>query len=107
MMNKFQKRLKTLRKNKGISQRSLSKRFGYGATAVSGYENRRNEPSLDMLIQLAEYFDVTVDYLIGNEDLPKRADCMTKQEKELLYNYRELSVDEKELVYVIAKTLNK
>lgn len=70
MKNKFKERLRELRKRKRISQKELSKQFGYGASAISGYENGRHEPPYDTLIQIARYFNVTVDYLIGNENLP-------------------------------------
>ncbi len=104
-MSEFQKRLKILRKKKGVSQKALAKRFQYGATTISGYENGRNEPSLDILIQLAEYFNVTVDYLIGKEDFPKRGIRMTEEESELLYNYRELTIEERNVVSAMAKIL--
>lgn len=107
MKNRFAERLKELRTSKKINQKTLSYFFGYGATAISGYENGRNEPSYDMLIQLARYFDVTVDYLIGNEDNSKRMENITKAEFELLQAFRKLPDDEKKLVYTLVIALNK
>lgn len=106
MMNKFSERLRKLREGKKISQKALSEYLGYGATAVSGYENSRNEPSFDTLIQLATYFDVTIDYLIGNEDKPKWLDTLTSSEADLLQFYRGLMPEERELVLALVKALN-
>ena len=105
--NRFSERLKELRTSKKMNQKTLSAIFGYGATAISGYENGRNEPSYDMLIQFARYFDVTVDFLIGNEDYSKRLESMTKTEFELLQVFRILSADERKLIYMMAMALNK
>lgn len=63
----FKTRLKHLRKEKKITQGTLAKALNYGYTAVSNYESGRNEPSINDLIKIAEYFGVTVGYLIGVE----------------------------------------
>lgn len=44
----------------------------YGYTAIANYESGRNEPSIRDLIRLADYFQVSVDYLIGRSDLKQR-----------------------------------
>lgn len=107
MINRFSERLRKLREDKKIGQKVLSEYLGYGTTAISAYENGRNEPPFDMLIQIARYFGVTVDYLIGKEDKPKWLDSLTEREWELLQCYRKLTVDEEALVLALMKALNK
>ena len=74
---------------------------------IASYENGRHEPPYDMLIQIARYFNVIVDYLIGNENLPQRTICLSMQENELLQNYRKIGDSEKDLLGAMAKALNK
>ncbi|MDO4756480.1 MAG: helix-turn-helix transcriptional regulator, partial [Parabacteroides sp.] len=59
--------LKKIRKSKKISQKTVANQLGYGYTAVANYESGRNEPSIDDLIKIAEYFEVSMDYLVGRE----------------------------------------
>lgn len=65
--NYFGNTLKTLRKEKGISQRKLGEILGVVNQTVSFWENGSREPDLDTLIKIAKYFNVTVSYLVGDE----------------------------------------
>ena len=60
-------RLKKLRKAKGLSQTQLANELGMIKQTYSNYENEKREPNIATLIKLADYFDVSVDYLIGHE----------------------------------------
>lgn len=106
-MSKFPERLKELRKNRKISQQTLSKYLNYGYTAIANYESGRNEPSIDTLIQIAEYFDVTVDYLIGLSDFPNREKGLLKKETKLLLGYRELNDAEQNVIEELLEILSK
>lgn len=57
--------LKTLRKQNGISQTQLSKETGISFQMISDYENNRYNMSIKRLIILANYFECSIDYLIG------------------------------------------
>lgn len=59
------KNLKTLRTQKGISQQALAVAIGISQQSINKYENHNIEPDIATLIALADYFDTTVDYLIG------------------------------------------
>ena len=59
----FKDVLKSLRKSRKITQSELGNMLGYGYTAISNYESGRNEPSINDLIRLADYFNVSLDYL--------------------------------------------
>ena len=63
-------RLKQLRKARGISQVKLAMDLNTGQNTISRYENGEREPGIDELIRIADYFRVSVDYLIGRTDYP-------------------------------------
>ncbi|MBJ8024208.1 MULTISPECIES: helix-turn-helix domain-containing protein [Bacillus cereus group] len=62
----FGQRLKELRKNKKLSMRQLGEVLGVKQTNVSNWENVGTEPDYKTLIRIAQFFDVSTDYLIGN-----------------------------------------
>ena len=64
----FAENLKKLRTNHKLSQEELGLILGYSRTAVSAYELSRNEPSFDDLKKISAYFNVSTDYLLGNEN---------------------------------------
>ena len=57
--------IKELRKSFNISQVQLAKELGVTKQCVSNWENDNILPSLDMLLKIAKYFNVTTDYLLG------------------------------------------
>ncbi len=84
-MSDFAKNLRALRKEKGISQAKLGQILHYGYTAIANYENGRNEPSFDDLIRLADFFDVSLDELLGTKRFQENKDvykdfCRMNQE---------------------------
>ena len=66
--NYFGKVLKDLRCEQGISQRELGARLGVCNQTVSFWESGQREPDLDTLLKIAKYFQVSTDFLLGNED---------------------------------------
>lgn len=67
-MNKFSLRLKELRSEKGISQKKLSEIIGTNNSSICDWECGRSEPSIDTIIALCKFFEVSSDYLLGLED---------------------------------------
>jgi len=70
-MSKFSQRLKELRTSHKITQEELATSLQLGGKQIiSSYEgnSKPTEPSIDTLMQIAKYFGVTVDYLIGNSN---------------------------------------
>lgn len=59
--------LQILREANGLTQRQISVDLGITQQAYSRYERGDREPDLEMLCKLADYYGVTVDYLIGHE----------------------------------------
>jgi len=64
---KFGAILKTMRKEKGLSQSQLGAMVGTSKAVVSKYENSQSYPGYDVLIKLANTFKVSTDYLLGVE----------------------------------------
>lgn len=64
-------RLKELREKKHISQLKLAMDLGMNQNSISRYENGAREADYKTLIKLADYFDVSIDYLLGRTNNPK------------------------------------
>ncbi len=64
-------RLKALRKEKGISQLKLAMDLNMNQNSISRYESGAREADYATLIMFADYFDVSIDYLLGRTDNPK------------------------------------
>lgn len=62
----FEKRLKELRKSQGLTMKKLGELIGVAESTVSLYENGKRHPDYYILKFLAEYFNVSTDYLLGN-----------------------------------------
>lgn len=69
----FQDRLRRLRAEKGMSQRQIAEHFGITKTNYQNYESGRGMPSINILDALADFFDVSIDYLFGRSDVPQVA----------------------------------
>ena len=66
-------RIQSLRKAKGITQEQLADAVGVSRQAVSKWEAEQSVPDLERVVAMAEYFDVTTDYLLrGIEPAPKK-----------------------------------
>lgn len=68
MITVFPERLRTLREEKEIGQIAFAKALDVGKSTVSQWETGRSEPTLSNLVAIAEYFDVSLDYLAGRVD---------------------------------------
>ncbi len=66
LMN-FGKQLKDLRNQKGLKQTDMAALLGITVRAYQNYELEAREPSLSVLIALADFFDVSLDYLVGRD----------------------------------------
>lgn len=64
-------RIKELRKEFGLSQVELAARMEVTKQTISNWENENIQPSIDMLVGLANVFNVTTDYLLGLDDVPR------------------------------------
>lgn len=68
----FASRLLSLRKERSISQQALADHLGVSFHQVSKMETGQRGASLEVACALADYFDVSLDYLVGRSDDPQR-----------------------------------
>lgn len=70
--NLFSSRLKQLRQAKGLSQKQLAIEINSAERTIQSYELNVRTPSIDICITLTNYFNVSLDYLVGLTDNPAR-----------------------------------
>ena len=68
----FSERLVELRKSRGLTQKQLAADLRLSELAIQHYEAQRRKPAFDVLLSVADYFDVSLDYLVGRSDDPAR-----------------------------------
>jgi PAS domain S-box-containing protein len=68
-MQRFSSRLKKLRKEKNLSQADLAERLGYARTTIANYEQELRLPPLNTLFDIADFFEVSLDYLFGRTEI--------------------------------------
>ncbi|MBQ3505404.1 MAG: helix-turn-helix transcriptional regulator [Clostridia bacterium] len=95
-------RLKELRIEQGKTQEEMARLLGISRQVYSNYENEINEPSLEMLTKMGNYFQCSVDFLIGRSDdfgnvtvKGKSGVELTMEEKALVDDFRLLARSEK------------
>jgi transcriptional regulator with XRE-family HTH domain len=71
-MPTFGDRLNFLRKSKNIKAEDLAAAVGLKRRIIFLYEKNETKPSFDILLALADYFNVSLDYLVGRSDDPRR-----------------------------------
>ncbi len=69
----FQERLLVLRNKKGVTQQQVADGLGITEVGYRNYERGRRKPSFDILPAIADFFNVSADYLLGRTDNPKIA----------------------------------
>lgn len=93
-------KLRELREAKHLNQQKLAMELNITQAAISKYELGLSEPDIAMLKNIANYFHVSVDYLIGFSDTPFPADFSEASagELDLLSSFRRLSDTQKSLL---------
>lgn len=104
-------RLKMLRREKGITQKKLAEIVGTTQQSINKYENHNIEPDISTLITMADYFGISVDYLIGHSEARQTEDLTERQqlyidETAILEGYRRLNDKEKESIRLIINNYN-
>lgn len=67
----FPERLRRLRERNRLKQCVLAELCGLDYNAIKRYETGKTKPTMDALVAIADYFEVSIDYLIGRSDYPK------------------------------------
>lgn len=114
MTNDFGMKLKNLRALRGVSQSDLAAALGLSKQAISSYETGARKPDFDGLDAMADFLDVSIDYLVGAstvlESYPRHGDDrrrslvrITDEEKAVLDAYRKADPDLRAAVNTILK----
>lgn len=80
----FGTRLRSLRKEKRLTMKELGKKNNLAESTISGYEIGTRKPDIETLQRLADFFDVSIDYLLGRVDNPRS--ILTEVEREFYDN---------------------
>ena len=88
MYSKYCTIMKELRKEKKLSQEEIAKKINVSQRTYSNYENGQREPSIETLIKLAEFYNITLDTLAGIET--KKLEPLTEKERYIIHKFREL-----------------
>ncbi len=86
-------KLKELRISKNLTQEELAKKLSMTQKTYSNYENEKTEPNINTLIQIADFYNVTLDYLLDRNI----SGILNSQEYELLSMFNKISDNEKYL----------
>lgn len=98
--------LKKLRQEAGISQKTLAESIGVSQQSINKYENHNIEPDIETLIQIAEFFNTSIDYVVGHTDVRRKIEIvhtfeLNDEEEKVLVGYRKLNRKQKESVALI------
>ncbi|MBQ8322814.1 MAG: helix-turn-helix transcriptional regulator [Clostridia bacterium] len=97
-MKIFRERLKELRKNNNLSQKQLADILKTNNSSICDWECGRTEPNIETVALMADFFECSIDYLVGREDdfgvitLQKEGFAITEDERRLVEVYRKLDI---------------
>lgn len=99
------KRLKELRKLRNINQQELADQMSVSRSSVAMWE-KGTDPGKEMLQKLAEYFDVSVDYLLEMSDIPKtETPQLDAEAQEILDMLNQLNEENRTQIFGLVKAL--
>lgn len=92
--------IRDLRKEKRVSQTELAKIVGVSQTTVTAWETGKAEPSSSAVSNLADYFNVTTDYLLGRPEKKKEKQNVELTDDDIIMTYqgKELSDEDREII---------
>lgn len=97
----FPERLKKLRKEAELSQKSLALKLDTSQQNIGYWENGQRNPKRDKLTKMAEFFDVSIDYLLGTTDDPRTQvdiDIDEAIEKSVAYDGKPITDNDREII---------
>ena len=103
MSDVFGSRLKDLRWEQKMSLKSLCDYLGISVATLSNYERNERKPDFDTMIKIADYFNVSIDYLLGRTDAKNPSHPMLDN---LVRNFSELSIDKQIMMATIIANIS-
>ena len=106
----FQIRLKELREVHNLSQAKLAAALGVRQSTVAMWENGKNKPEFGTLTRIAEFFNVSVDNLVGTAEnkkapAPQGQESRSEMEAQLLEMFARLTPENKQAVAAVIKAM--
>lgn len=101
------KRLKSLREEKGLTQKTLAEQLNLTPKAISFYELGTREPTGNALLNMAKILDTTTDYLLGNDRIPTPTNDMTQFLSHLTDKSREILRQSLKIAFMAVKNLKE
>ena len=80
-------RIKMLRERERMTREELAQKIGVSYSAIAMYERSEREPDNEKLLKIAETFNVTTDYLLGNKDIGLKEDLEARLKRLYLDKY--------------------
>ena len=104
--------LRLLRNQKGMSQQKLAELLHISQQSIYKYENNLAEPDIQTLTELSELFDVSIDYIVGNSDDPRKMNVfveteLSPRELDFLRMYRRLNRTRKKIIEMILEDYDR
>ena len=104
--------LKLLRQEYGISQQKLADMIGVSQPSINKYENHNIEPEIEILKRMADYFNTSIDYIVGHTDIRRKIEHteayqLNQSEAQMLSRIRSLTDDERKCIDLTIKTFLK
>ena len=88
--------LKQLRKEKGITQEQLAEALNVSNRTVSRWETGNNMPDISILVDIADYYDISIPEIIDGE---RKSEIMKKEEREIARSMSDYATTEKENIF--------
>lgn len=89
----FFERLKELREERNLNQTDLAKHLNISQGTIGNWETNKRVPDVKMILKIADYFDVSVDYLLGK----------TNERRKTVPNEKSLSEKQQEIIDIVVK----
>lgn len=87
----YGKRIKKLRLEEGFKQKDLAEKLGISASSVGMYEREERQPDAETLKTIADFFDVSVDYILGNSNKRDHNHLTAKDKRDISRTLDELA----------------
>ena len=102
--------LKLLRKERNLSQQRLADAVNVSQQSINQYENHNIEPDIAVLSRLADYFDTSIDFIVGRTDVRRRIEPtqlhhLSEEEVQIIERYRSLKEKQRRCVSLVINTL--
>ena len=98
-------KLKEYRQKLGISQRELSQKLQIPVTTLFGWENGAREPNIDNLVRIADFYNISIDELVGRPTNMINKMLLSERERNIIDKVLKMDLKQQELTEFYVDTL--